>query len=556
MQKLSKALVMSTRKRIKEKNFALPGRGSGESGKGPGSYPIHDRCLHGDTKIALLKGGETPIRDLVGQEVWIYAYNLTTRSIVPALATNVRKTKDDLVLSVKLDNGEEVLCTSTHPFLLRNGRYRQAGNLAPGDALMPLYLKKKSRKKSTERTTHYEHVYQPWYRIWELVHRMVWREAHVEHIPDGCVVHHVNENIFDNTPDNLNLMSRGDHCAFHGRAQMEKLGSEAYKATKSAAMCKRWSDPARRRKQSKMMKKENARRKDDPVYWEQMRTSISEKNGGANHWTRCRPKEEVHEKMSTAAHRFWDADLRADEVRERLRDHARNQNQKRTPKDGTYANHKVVSVTSTDQKVPVYDMTVEGFENFGLACGIFVHNSHGALALTFAKRNLNRGKLSQEDYQAIVGRVRSKYPTMGKEASMKKIAEDKPKLTPKETKQLLDADLMRRSRWVTNRTGADVTIEETAAEEAACMITDAKTDANIIRLARSMGGIDKLQEYCRSRLISLAKTKGNKKDACIMNSGEHPPTIHKVAMQLDAVGGMLPYTFKAAFLDELEKTGS
>lgn len=36
-------LTTEARKKLSSKSFALPGKGSGPSGKGPGSYPIPDK---------------------------------------------------------------------------------------------------------------------------------------------------------------------------------------------------------------------------------------------------------------------------------------------------------------------------------------------------------------------------------------------------------------------------------------------------------------------------------------------------------------------------------
>ena len=45
------------------------------------------------------------------------------------------------VVKVVLDNGEEVVCTPDHRFMLRDGSYERADSLASGMSLMPLYRK-------------------------------------------------------------------------------------------------------------------------------------------------------------------------------------------------------------------------------------------------------------------------------------------------------------------------------------------------------------------------------------------------------------------------------
>lgn len=52
--------------------------------------------------------------------------------------------------------------------------------------------------------------------VHEFEHRRVWREAGRD-VPDGFVLHHVNENKSDNRLENLELMRRGEHGRLHHR---------------------------------------------------------------------------------------------------------------------------------------------------------------------------------------------------------------------------------------------------------------------------------------------------------------------------------------------------
>lgn len=98
-------------------------------------------CLTGDTRISLLNGKEEKIRDLVGRDgFWVYSYDIKTQKMVPGWAHSVRVTQRDAELvRVTLDSGEFFDCTPNHPVLLKTGEYRQAGSLAAGDSLRPLY---------------------------------------------------------------------------------------------------------------------------------------------------------------------------------------------------------------------------------------------------------------------------------------------------------------------------------------------------------------------------------------------------------------------------------
>jgi hypothetical protein len=52
-------LTTKGRQRLKSSQFALPGRGTGKAGKGPGSYPINDRA-HARNALARVAQHGTP----------------------------------------------------------------------------------------------------------------------------------------------------------------------------------------------------------------------------------------------------------------------------------------------------------------------------------------------------------------------------------------------------------------------------------------------------------------------------------------------------------------
>ena len=100
-----------------------------------------DCCLSGDTQISLLNGTEVCIKDLVGKIFEVYSC-LPDGSIKIGMAFNVHSAgmRSDM-LRVYLDNGFFVDSTSDHKFMLRDGTFREAKDLLPGDSLMPLYRK-------------------------------------------------------------------------------------------------------------------------------------------------------------------------------------------------------------------------------------------------------------------------------------------------------------------------------------------------------------------------------------------------------------------------------
>jgi len=110
-----------------------------------------DSCLRGNTQISLLDGTTPTIREMaespeeyIGKYTW--TINEKTQEIETGQIKNVKKTRLNAELvRVHLDNSKYVDCTPDHPFLLRDGSYREAQYLKPDDSLMPLYTKLSDR---------------------------------------------------------------------------------------------------------------------------------------------------------------------------------------------------------------------------------------------------------------------------------------------------------------------------------------------------------------------------------------------------------------------------
>jgi len=109
-------------------------------------------CFSGDTKIALLNGRNLSFKELIkedkqGKKNFCYTIQKDGHiGVAPIL--NPRKTKKKTeVIKIILDNEEEIICTPNHPFMLRNGKYKEAKNLGQKDSLMPLYKKYSKKEK-------------------------------------------------------------------------------------------------------------------------------------------------------------------------------------------------------------------------------------------------------------------------------------------------------------------------------------------------------------------------------------------------------------------------
>lgn len=181
----------------------------------------------------------------------VYSYDHEKRCIVPAIGKQARQTRTDDAWRVKFDNGQEIVGTADHRLMLRDGTFCKIGELKPGMAMMPFHRRDLYAGKE-DAITGYRWVYTMApgsHNGWEAEHRMIAEWVADRHIADDEVVHHINFKKDDNRPENLVIMTRSDHSAYHATLNNEKKWSnvewvEQFKARHSAWMCQ--NNPATR----------------------------------------------------------------------------------------------------------------------------------------------------------------------------------------------------------------------------------------------------------------------------------------------------------------------
>ena len=179
-------------------------------------------CFSADTKVALTDGRNLSFRELVMEDKSgkkNYCYTLKNNGSIGILPIkSPRRTKQNAtVVKIVLDNDEEIICTPDHPFMLRDGSYKKAGDLKTSDSLMPLrrQLSRLGRRITIEG---YEMAFDPGQHRWLFTHVLA-DDYNLDNkhyfVNTGDHRHHLDFNKLNNNPDNIQRISKDEHLKLH-----------------------------------------------------------------------------------------------------------------------------------------------------------------------------------------------------------------------------------------------------------------------------------------------------------------------------------------------------
>ena len=336
---------------------------------------VETACLAGESLVFTLEWGWKEIRWLAesGKAFHVISYDKIKKSLVPALASGAAMSggpghKKPMV-RVTLDNGVSIRCTDDHPFMARDEEWIPAGKLQPGQRVMPGTVR--LRPLNAQESQTYWQVLQPdadaehlAYRDnrWVWVHRLV-GEVLLGASPKS-VIHHGSGGPWDNSPGNLEPLTRSEHAKHH-----------------LAGIDNSWAFPEwteERRREASLRMLGNARRKGIPASPEERRKRSESMRG--------RKLSEQHRQRIGEAHRIL---LTREQVADAFKNGGTVVNaahslgvswstaRRSLDRFGLLeqgVNHRVLSVEPIPTGEPVYDLTVPGYHNF-VCNGVVVHNT-------------------------------------------------------------------------------------------------------------------------------------------------------------------------------------
>ncbi|MFH7023944.1 MAG: RtcB family protein [Heteroscytonema crispum UTEX LB 1556] len=331
----------------------------------PAAVGVDIGCFVGDTLIPLVDGKSYAIKQLAdkSEEFIVYACTSTGR-IVAAKATAKLTRKNAPLVKIILDNGEEIICTPDHQFMLRDGSYEEAQNLQPETSLMPFYSKVDKDG--------YTLISQPYSGRWQKAHWIIARSNLLGKVPkfegQRTVIHHRNFHESDNRPENLEFMGDRQHSAYH-RSLVERnqyWQSPEFEQKRTAAISQKAQTPegyeyyaARGTKNILQYMQQQP---------EHFKNAVAD-NGecGKQYLVAYNQSEKGKAKSKEIANRYYTCDICGAEVKTPigLHNHRRKEHQ---------CNHKVIAVVPLEYTQDVYCLTVPQYNNFALKAGVFVHN--------------------------------------------------------------------------------------------------------------------------------------------------------------------------------------
>ncbi|WP_417913241.1 toprim domain-containing protein, partial [Candidatus Electronema sp. TJ] len=183
-------------------------------------------CFSGETKVALADGRALSFIELIaeqeqGKEHFCYTIQADGKIGLERILHPRLTKRQQEVVQVTLDNGEQIVCTPDHRFMLRDGSYCPAEQLTVGASLMPLYRKLSDMSEPGITIDGYEMVWEPAVSRWKFTHVLAdeynCKTGVYQAEEGGEHRHHLDFNKRNNNPANIQRLSAEEHLSLHRR---------------------------------------------------------------------------------------------------------------------------------------------------------------------------------------------------------------------------------------------------------------------------------------------------------------------------------------------------
>lgn len=241
-------------------------------------------CFTENTKIKLTDGRDLSFKELIkehkeGKKNFTYTVN-SEGLIEIAEIINPRLTKrNQKIMKVTLDNGEEIKCTLNHRFMLTNEKYEEIQNLDNKTSLMPLHLRLSNKKDNIKPELEgYQMVYQRKNNDWICCHLLAdeWNlKKGVYKKSEGRIRHHLDFNKLNNNPDNIKRIQWKDHWKLHSEHASKLHKDNEYKEKIAQGRKKFWSDKKNKEIYAKRLSKRNIQNWKNSKYRNHMKKTLS-----------------------------------------------------------------------------------------------------------------------------------------------------------------------------------------------------------------------------------------------------------------------------------------
>jgi ribonucleotide reductase alpha subunit len=173
-------------------------------------------CFTGDTLVAVADGRNAVRFDELakeGRDVPVYAKDDNGKTVIKMMRNISLTRKDAQLVEITLDDDSKIKCTPDHRIMLRDGSYKEAKDLVANESLKPFnsYISNKNYRQIQSGTKRDRRQY-----------RMIAEYNNLIVDPKTTAIHHNDYDSFNDSINNLVIMSHEEHRKLHAERMMGK----------------------------------------------------------------------------------------------------------------------------------------------------------------------------------------------------------------------------------------------------------------------------------------------------------------------------------------------